>query len=136
MARDLTSTSNMKSLMLVIMLQHSNLTNTLAGKGAYGLVVACRDTRQPNDEGLIAVKKIEKAFEHRIFTKRTLRELKIMRLCNHENVKRPDHLLIKLFSKIIGCDLLQLPKSRRHFKEVYVYTELMETDLAVILKSP
>jgi len=94
----------------------------VAGKGAYGLVVACRDTRQPNDEGLIAVKKIEKAFEHRIFTKRTLRELKIMRLCNHEN--------------IIGCDLLQLPKSRRHFKEVYVYTELMETDLAVILKSP
>ena len=89
-----------------------------------------------NEEDIIAIKKIEKAFEHRIFTKRTLRELKIMRLCNHENVKRPDHLLIKLFSKIIGCDLLQLPKSRRHFKEVYVYTELMETDLAVILKSP
>ena len=30
--------------------------------------------------------KIEKAFEHRIFTKRTLRELKIIRLCKHENV--------------------------------------------------
>jgi mitogen-activated protein kinase 1/3/mitogen-activated protein kinase 6 len=48
--------------------------------------MACRDTRLEGDEGLIAIKKIEKAFDHRIFTKRTLRELKIMRLCEHENV--------------------------------------------------
>ena len=34
----------------------------------------------------LAVKKIEKAFDHPTFTKRTLRELKIMRLMNHENV--------------------------------------------------
>ena len=58
-----------------------------AGKGAYGLVVAARDRSKDENEGLIAIKKIEKAFDHRIFTKRTLRELKIMRLCDHENVK-------------------------------------------------
>jgi serine/threonine protein kinase len=34
----------------------------------------------------VAIKKIEKAFEHAIFTKRTLRELKILRLLAHENV--------------------------------------------------
>jgi mitogen-activated protein kinase 1/3 len=32
--------------------------------------------------------------------------------------------------------MIQLPKSRRHFKDLYVYSELMESDLAVILKSP
>ena len=35
----------------------------------------------------IAVKKIEKAFEHRIYTNRTLRELKMQRILQHDNVK-------------------------------------------------
>lgn len=39
------------------------------------------------DGEIIAIKKIEKAFEHRIFTKRTLRELKVCRMLKHENVK-------------------------------------------------
>ena len=34
----------------------------------------------------IAIKKIEKAFEHRIYTKRTLRELKMQRILQHDNV--------------------------------------------------
>lgn len=54
------------------------------GQGAYGIVVAALDTR---DNSNIAIKKIEKAFEHKIFTKRTLRELKICRLLRHENVR-------------------------------------------------
>jgi len=45
--------------------------------------------REKYHSDLIAIKKIEKAFDHRIFTKRTLRELKIMRLCDHENVSFP-----------------------------------------------
>lgn len=49
-------------------------------------MVAARERDANPDDPLIAIKKIEKAFEHRIFTKRTLRELKIMRLCDHENV--------------------------------------------------
>ena len=53
------------------------------GQGAYGIVVAAIDKR---DNSNIAIKKIEKAFEHKIFTKRTLRELKICRLLKHENV--------------------------------------------------
>lgn len=54
------------------------------GQGAYGIVVAAKDLR---DGSSVAIKKIEKAFEHKIFTKRTLRELKICRLLKHENVR-------------------------------------------------
>lgn len=56
------------------------------GQGAYGIVVAARDKTNKNEDNVVAIKKIEKAFEHKIFTKRTLRELKILRLLQHENV--------------------------------------------------
>jgi len=57
------------------------------GSGAYGVVVAAKDTGiEDENNNLVAIKKIEKAFEHKVFTLRTLRELKIMRLLNHENV--------------------------------------------------
>ena len=92
------------------------------GQGAYGIVVAARDrTMGKKEEACVAIKKIEKAFEHKIFTKRTLRELKIMRLLNHENV--------------IGIKTLLLPKSREEFEDIYVCRPLMETDLASIIKS-
>ena len=56
------------------------------GHGAYGAVVAAVDKKNKDkNNNLIAIKKIEKAFEHKIFAKRTLRELKILRLLNHEN---------------------------------------------------
>lgn len=32
------------------------------------------------EDGMVAIKKIERAFEHKIFAQRTLRELKIQRL--------------------------------------------------------
>jgi serine/threonine protein kinase len=58
------------------------------GQGAYGIVVAAVDNRTKAN---VAIKKIEKAFEHKIFTKRTLRELKICRLLKHENVGQGLH---------------------------------------------
>jgi len=93
------------------------------GQGAYGMVVAARDKDiKDNESPMVAIKKIEKAFEHKIFTKRTLRELKILRLLSHENV--------------VSVKFIQLPKSREQYSDVYVYNELMETDLASIIKSP
>jgi serine/threonine protein kinase len=89
------------------------------GSGAYGVVVSARDTKTGE---MVAIKKIEKAFEHSTFTKRTLRELKIMRLLVHEN--------------LIRIKNIQLPKSREEFDEIYVVSELMETDLSSIIKSP
>jgi len=50
------------------------------GSGAYGVVVAARDTEEEAtdaDSNLVAIKKIIKAFEHRVFSLRTYRELKI-----------------------------------------------------------
>jgi|ERR1712166_797746 len=55
----------------------------LIGYGAYGIVVAAKDTGMPDagkdgaESNLVAIKKIVKAFEHRVFSLRTYRELKI-----------------------------------------------------------
>jgi serine/threonine protein kinase len=51
-------------------------------------VVAVKDMEAPMPKRLIAIKKIEKAFQHKLFAKRTLRELKILRLLAHENVRK------------------------------------------------
>jgi serine/threonine protein kinase len=51
------------------------------GQGAYGVVVAAKDlTAEDPEDNLCAIKKIERAFEHKLFMQRTLRELKILRL--------------------------------------------------------
>ena len=52
------------------------------GSGAYGVVVAAKDTSiesaaEGGESNLVAIKKIVKAFEHRVFSLRTYRELKI-----------------------------------------------------------
>jgi serine/threonine protein kinase len=61
----------------------------LVGVGAYGIVVAALDKEaEDEEEQYVAIKKIEKAFEHTLFTKRTLRELKFLRLLKHENVSQ------------------------------------------------
>lgn len=94
----------------------------LIGYGAYGIVVAAKDTSMPDaakeggESNLVAIKKIVKAFEHRVFSLRTYRELKIQRLLEHENV--------------LGIKRILKPKDRASFDEIYVVSELMETDLA------
>ena len=55
------------------------------GTGAYGLVCEALDTTTGEN---VAIKKIERAFEQAAFAKRTLRELKILRLLRHENIMR------------------------------------------------
>jgi serine/threonine protein kinase len=89
------------------------------GQGAYGVVVAAKDTsiqERSGESNLVAIKKIVKAFEHRVFSLRTYRELKIQRLLDHENV--------------LGIKRILKPKDRASFNEIYVVSELMETDLS------
>ena len=70
-----------------LFLFQNNFSFFLVGQGAYGVVVAAKDKKSKAPENaLVAIKKIEKAFEHKVFTKRTLRELKMLRLMAHENV--------------------------------------------------
>jgi len=37
---------------------------------------------------------------------------------------------------VVGITTLLLPRSREEFEDIYVVNELMETDLASIIKSP
>lgn len=90
----------------------------VVGRGAYGVVVAAEDKRTGK---MVAIKKIQKAFEHKIFAKRTLRELKILRILEHDNI-------LKLIT-------ILLPKSRQSFSDIYIVCELVEGDLYSIIKS-
>jgi len=63
---------------------------------------------------------MERTFEHALFAKRTLRELKILRLLHHEN--------------IIELKTIVKPK-KSNFDDIYAVFELMETDLGTIIKS-
>jgi len=68
------------------------------------------------------IKKIENAFEHLTFAKRTLRELRILQHLRHENT--------------IDIRYVYVTGAKEQFQDIYVVSELMETDLASILKSP
>lgn len=58
------------------------------GKGAYGQVVKAIDLNESEQEMKnCAIKKIDGIFDHILFAKRTLRELKILRLLEHQNVR-------------------------------------------------
>ena len=64
------------------------------GQGAYGLICAAKDTK---DGDQVAIKKITNAFEHHTFAKRTLREITLMRMMQHENVRFPVPLRVSFW---------------------------------------
>jgi mitogen-activated protein kinase 1/3 len=88
------------------------------GRGAYGIVCALKDSVTGEE---VAVKKIGNAFDNRIDAKRTLREIKLLRHMDHENV-------------IIITDIIR-PPTRENFNDVYIVYELMDTDLHQIIRS-
>eukprot|EP00741_Cyanophora_paradoxa_P008549 tig00001339_g8274.t1 len=88
------------------------------GQGAYGVVCSAHDSQA--DEK-VAIKKITKAFDHVTDIKRTLREIKLLRHFDHENV-------------ISIRDILR-PISKAQFEDVYIVTPLMDTDLHRIIQS-
>ncbi|KAF7829635.1 mitogen-activated protein kinase-like protein NTF3 [Senna tora] len=88
------------------------------GRGAYGIV--CSSVNRETNEK-VAIKKIQNAFENRVDALRTLRELKLLRHLQHENV--------------IALKDIMMPIHRKSFKDVYMVYELMDTDLHQIIKS-
>ncbi|XP_027080013.1 mitogen-activated protein kinase homolog MMK2-like [Coffea eugenioides] len=88
------------------------------GRGAYGLVCAAVNAHTAEE---VAIKKIGNAFDNRVDAKRTLREIKLLRHMDHENV-----IAIK--------DIIK-PPNREAFNDVYVVYELMDTDLHQIIRS-
>ncbi|KDO76320.1 hypothetical protein CISIN_1g017083mg [Citrus sinensis] len=69
----------------------------------------------------VAIKKIGNAFDNIIDARRTLREIKLLRHMEHENV-----IAIK--------DIIRPPK-KDTFNDVYIVYELMDTDLHQIIRS-
>lgn len=63
------------------------------GKGAYGIVASAKNEL---DSNLIAIKKIEQAFEQKVESLRNLRELKILRHLDHENIIKIKNILLPL----------------------------------------
>jgi len=91
----------------------------VVGQGAYGVVCAAHD--EEKDES-VAIKKIFNPFEYVTCAKRTLREIRLLRLLRHDNIIRLRTLL---------------PPARTDtFKDLYIVLDLMETDLASVIKSP
>ncbi|KAF7844568.1 mitogen-activated protein kinase-like protein MMK2-like [Senna tora] len=69
----------------------------------------------------VAIKKVGNAFDNRIDAKRTLREIKLLRHMDHENV-----MALK--------DIIR-PPQKENFNDVYMVYELMDTDLHQIIRS-
>lgn len=89
------------------------------GHGAYGVVVSADNT---DTGGQVAIKKIGRAFEDPVDAKRILREIKLMKMFNHENVIRV-------------LDLIPPSPACEEFDEIYIVQDLMETDLHRIIYS-
>jgi len=90
------------------------------GNGAYGVVISALDT-QSNTR--VAIKKIPRAFEDLVDGKRILREIKLLRHFKHENI-------------ISILDIFPPPSyMKREIDDVYIVSDLMETDLHKIIYS-
>ncbi|KAM3138914.1 hypothetical protein pb186bvf_008927 [Paramecium bursaria] len=88
------------------------------GHGAYGVVCSGVDVIKNKK---IAIKKIQNAFEDLVDAKRIVREIKLLQFFQHENI-------------ISLIDILR-PDQRTGFNDIYIVTELMETDLHRVIYS-
>jgi len=85
------------------------------GTGAYGAVASFKTS-----DGEVAVKKISNCFEDLIDAKRIYREIRLLRTFSHENI-------IKLQA------IFAMPGV--YYEDVYIVTDLMETDLHRVIYS-
>ena len=88
------------------------------GKGAYGVVCSAKDSETG---AKVAIKKIANAFDNVTDARRTLREIKLLRRLQHENI-------------VLLRDIMK-PPSMDDFNDVYLVYELMDTDLHQIVRS-
>ncbi|XP_076452440.1 serine/threonine-protein kinase NLK-like isoform X2 [Babylonia areolata] len=94
-------------------------TDKPIGYGAFGVVWAVTD---PRDRKRVALKKMPNVFQNLISCKRVYRELRMLATFKHQNV-------LSLY------DIVQ-PENGDLFSEIYVLTELMQSDLHKIIVSP
>lgn len=90
------------------------------GSGAYGVVVSAHDK---SADRKVAIKMVPKAFHDEIDAKRILREIKLLKHFKHENVIGILDMMPPLANYVEG------------YNDVYITTDLMETDLHRIIYS-
>jgi serine/threonine protein kinase len=91
------------------------------GRGAYGKVYLATDTVGGMD---VAIKVVDGVFNSTTDAKRTLREMTILRQCDHKNVAR--------------CHTVLAPpaSARQNFNHIWYILELAATDLGNLIKRP
>mmetsp|Transcript_122294 Transcript_122294/g.280161 ORF Transcript_122294/g.280161 Transcript_122294/m.280161 type:complete len:377 (+) Transcript_122294:1707-2837(+) len=87
------------------------------GSGAYGCVASFKDAATGEK---VAVKKIQNAYSDVIDGKRILREIRLMRHFQHDNVSRIRDLI---------------PPNKPQHDDIYIVMDLMETDLHRVIHS-
>ncbi|KFA61412.1 hypothetical protein S40285_03589 [Stachybotrys chlorohalonatus IBT 40285] len=105
------------------------------GQGAYGIV--CAAVNNQTNEG-VAIKKVTNVFSKKILAKRALREIKLLQhFRGHRNVSphSAPTLRNERHNATITCLYdMDIPRPDS-FNETYLYEELMECDLAAIIRS-
>ena len=91
----------------------------LIGRGAYGVVVSAKDKKKGVK---VAIKKVHNAFEDLIDAKRIVREIKLLSFFGHENI-------------ISLIDVVKPFEGRTGFEDIYIITDLMETDMHRVIYS-
>lgn len=89
------------------------------GKGAYGFVCSAKDDETGET---VAIKKLRHVFQSRTLAKRTLRELRILRLFHHPNI-------------VLLRSIIRPTPDQSSFSSLYLIFEVMETDLYGIIRS-
>jgi mitogen-activated protein kinase 1/3 len=89
------------------------------GTGSYGVVISAQNVEDPSQK--VAVKKVPRAFGDEVDAKRILREIRLLRHFDHENI-------IKILD-------IEPPPSLAEFDDVYIISDLMETDLHRVIYS-
>ncbi|XP_009863789.1 PREDICTED: serine/threonine-protein kinase NLK [Apaloderma vittatum] len=85
-------------------------------------VNSAKSVTDPRDGKRVALKKMPNVFQNLVSCKRVFRELKMLCFFKHDNV-------------LSALDILQ-PPHIDYFEEIYVVTELMQSDLHKIIVSP
>ena len=92
--------------------------NKQIGIGSYRIVCSCCDKKESRN---VAIKKRSNAFDDINDARRIFREMKLLRYFNHDNI-------IPLLD-------IQKPDNKTGYNDVYIITELMETDLHRVIYS-
>lgn len=88
------------------------------GHGAYGVVCSAINKKSG---AKVAIKKVANAFDDLIDAKRIVREIKLLKFFDHDN--------------IIALVDLPRPEAKTGFNDIYIITDLMETDLHRVIYS-